>query len=127
MAWLLLIGTIASAFIIAPLLWRSGWRADRLFRYDFEELVSVTVQSLLFAELHRTSGFPCDIFGFVMTFVWSFLLGLLRIRTDGMALCYACHVIGDFGVGMLIYSVHKGILWPECGKDRLRDRSKKER
>eukprot|EP00939_MAST-03C_sp_MAST-3C-sp1_P002245 g2245.t1 len=126
LSFLLLMGTIAMAFVLAPLLWRGGWRSEHLFRYGFEELVAVAVQALLFAELHRTGGFPCGIFGFAMTFVWAFLLGLLRIRTEGMALCYLSHVIGDFGVGMLIYGVHKGYLWPEFGMDRRLGRSKKE-
>eukprot|EP00940_MAST-03C_sp_MAST-3C-sp2_P002576 g2576.t1 len=101
---MILASVIASSIAIAPGLWiADGWRSDVNMRFTFAEFVALAVQALLFAELHRIDGFPCGPLGFIMTFVWSVMIGMLRIRTNGLFLCYCAHVAGDLCVGFLVY------------------------
>jgi len=50
-----------------------------------------------------------------MTFIWGFILGLLRIKSKGMLLGYVIHVLADFTIGLLV--LHKKYYYDEDYSD----------
>lgn len=99
--WLALLGVIAFA-LVNPI-----WE-EALFRgvvlQDLSELwgsaTAVVVQALLFGAAHW-AGYPSGWLGMGMAAVWGLMLGVIRLRTGGIALPYVVHVSANAVIGSL--------------------------
>ncbi|GAB5357272.1 hypothetical protein AAMO2058_000359900, partial [Amorphochlora amoebiformis] len=67
-----------------------------------EGVIAVSIQCILFGFDHALNGFPTGPSGFVLSAGWAFALGLLRLKSNGIALTYIIHVIADVTIGFLI-------------------------
>jgi len=62
----------------------------------------IAAQASAFAALHYRSGFPNGKVGYLMTFVFACMLGLLRRRSEGMLAPYVAHVAADAVIGVTL-------------------------
>jgi len=62
---------------------------------------AIVLQALVFALWHY-NGFPGGVSGVALVFVWSVLLGWLRLRSGGMAAPVIVHIFADGTIGILL-------------------------
>ena len=99
--WLAILGVIGFAFV-NPI-----WE-EVLFRgvilQDLTEIwgprIAVVAQAVLFGAAHW-AGFPSGWVGMLMAAVWGLMLGVIRLRTGGIALPYLVHVTANAVIGSL--------------------------
>lgn len=60
--------------------------------------LTVVIQAGLFASFHYVAGFPNGVWGFVMVFVYGFMLGVLRRRSRGILASWIAHVLADITI-----------------------------
>ena len=70
-------------------------------------LIANFAHSIYFAYLHFAAGFPSGMGGFVLVYIWSMFLGLLRIWTGGMWLVFWLHVHADLVIFALVVKRQK--------------------
>lgn len=104
--WLALLGVIAFA-LVNPIWEEAMFRGVVL--QDLTEIwgprTAVVAQAVLFGAAHW-AGFPAGWIGMLMAASWGLMLGIIRLRTGGIALPYLVHVtanavIGGLAVGLL--------------------------
>jgi membrane protease YdiL (CAAX protease family) len=59
---------------------------------------SISVQAVSFAALHYLQGFPSGVLGFIMTFAYGFMLGIVRRRSRGMLAPWITHAATDLTI-----------------------------
>ncbi len=62
----------------------------------------IGAQASAFAAAHYQNGFPNGKLGYLMTFTFACMLGLLRRRTEGMLAPYIAHVAADAVIGFTL-------------------------
>ncbi len=100
-SWLAILGVIGFA-LVNPI-----WE-EALFRgVVLEDLIAVwgaipavIGQAVLFGAAHW-SGFPSGWIGVLMAAAWGLMLGILRLRTHGIAVPYLVHVTANAVIGSL--------------------------
>jgi membrane protease YdiL (CAAX protease family) len=60
--------------------------------------LSVVIQAGSFAAFHYLAGFPNGVWGFAMVFVYGFMLGVLRRRSQGILASWIAHVLADIAI-----------------------------
>ncbi|MFE7860159.1 CPBP family intramembrane glutamic endopeptidase [Streptomyces sp. NPDC057403] len=65
---------------------------------------AVVAQAALFGAAHY-AGFPSGAVGVLMAGGWGFALGVMRLRTGGLAIPYAVHVVADAIIGMVAVAI----------------------
>lgn len=63
----------------------------------------MSIHSTYFALLHFLGGFPRGFSGFVLVFIWSVFLDVLRVWSDGMGLVFLLHVQADVAIFVLVW------------------------
>ena len=58
------------------------------------------MQALVFGAAHW-AGFPSGWVGVLMAAAWGWALGVIRVRSGGMLLCYLVHVGANAVIGVL--------------------------
>jgi len=61
------------------------------------------LQASAFAAVHFAAGFPNGYMGYSMVFVYGWMLGYLRIRSQGLMAPYLAHVISDLTIGYYLF------------------------
>lgn len=69
--------------------------------------IIVFIQAFVFGVFHK-NGFPSGIMGISMVFIYSIMLALIRIRTNGMLGVIVCHIISDLSVFGILYLLKYG-------------------
>lgn len=59
----------------------------------------LVLQATAFAAAHFAVGFPNGKIGYLMTFTFAVMLGLLRSRTKGILAPYLAHIVADLVIG----------------------------
>lgn len=99
--WLAILGIIAFA-LVNPIWEEAMFRGVIL--QDLTEIwgprSAVGAQAMLFGAAHW-AGFPSGWVGMLMATVWGLMLGILRLRTGGIALPYLAHVTANAVIGGL--------------------------
>jgi len=65
---------------------------------------AVAVQAVVFGLLHIT-GFPSGLTGVALATVYGGLVGVLRVRSDGLMAPYIAHVAADVTIGVVVVAV----------------------
>jgi hypothetical protein len=60
--------------------------------------LTVVIQAGVFASFHYLAGFPNGVWGFAMVFVYGFMLGMLRRRSQGIFASWIAHVLADITI-----------------------------
>lgn len=64
---------------------------------------SIILQAASFAVAHYLNGFPNEIIGSAMVFVYGLMLGAIRRKSRGLGACWIAHAAADFTIFCLIY------------------------
>ena len=70
-----------------------------LQRFRGKTWLALAVQASAFAAAHYLSGFPNGKLGYLMTFVYALMLGILRLRSGGLLAPFVAHVVADLVIG----------------------------
>lgn len=99
--WLAILGVIGFA-LVNPIWEEAMFRGVIL--QDLTEIwgprTAVGVQAVLFGAAHW-AGFPSGWVGMLMAAIWGLMLGIIRLRTGGIALPYLVHVTANAAIGGL--------------------------
>jgi membrane protease YdiL (CAAX protease family) len=79
-----------------------GVMQEALSRVFKQRSLVLILQASAFAAIHFAVGFPNGFLGYLMVFVYGFMLGYLRVRTNGMLAPYLAHVIADLAIGYFL-------------------------
>ena len=79
-----------------------GVMQEALSRVFKQKSIVLVLQASTFAAIHFAVGFPNGFLGYLMVFVYGFVLGYLRVRTNGMLAPYLAHVIADLAIGYFL-------------------------
>jgi membrane protease YdiL (CAAX protease family) len=60
--------------------------------------LTIMIQAGSFASFHYLAGFPNGVWGFAMVFVYGFMLGVLRRRSQGILAPWIAHVLADMAI-----------------------------
>lgn len=82
-----------------------------IIQSDFEayfkkSFVPLVLQSMLFASIHVAVGFPNGKIGYILTMVYSLLLGALKNKTQGLLLPCIVHLFADLLIGYILIFVY---------------------
>ena len=89
-----LINSVIEEMVARGILW-DGF--DKLFSNKY---LVILFQALVFGIWHQ-HGFPGGISGIIMVFIWSILLGLIRLRSGGILAPIVAHFFADFAILMI--------------------------
>jgi membrane protease YdiL (CAAX protease family) len=67
--------------------------------------LTVVIQAVSFASFHYLAGFPNGVWGFAMVFVYGFMLGVLRRRSQGILAPWIAHVLADIAIFTILATV----------------------
>jgi uncharacterized protein len=67
--------------------------------------LTVVIQAGSFACFHYLAGFPNGVWGLAMVFVYGFMLGLLRRRSQGILAPWIAHVSADIAIFAILATV----------------------
>jgi membrane protease YdiL (CAAX protease family) len=70
--------------------------------FPLRERFVILVQASVFAAFHYHGGFPNGKVGYLMTFVYACMLGVLRRRSGGLLAPYLTHVVADSVIGLTL-------------------------
>jgi hypothetical protein len=77
---------------------------EALARAFNRPLVMLVLQASVFAALHYAAGFPNGKMGYLMVLVYGWMLGYLRLRTNGLLSPWLAHVVSDLAIGYMLVS-----------------------
>ena len=67
--------------------------------------LTLLIQAGSFASFHYLAGFPNGVWGFAMVFVFGFMLGVLRRRSQGILAPWIAHVLADMAIFAILATV----------------------
>jgi len=67
--------------------------------------LTLVIQAASFASFHYLAGFPNGVWGFAMVFIYGFMLGVLRRRSQGMLAPWIAHVLADITIFAILATV----------------------
>lgn len=67
--------------------------------------LTIVIQAGSFASFHYLAGFPNGVWGFAMVFVYGFMLGVLRRRSQGILAPWLAHVLADMAIFVILATV----------------------
>ncbi len=67
---------------------------------------SVVIQAFAFGAFHCQAGFPNGSWGFVMTLVYGFMLGMIRRQSQGMMAPWVTHVGADITIFVILVTIY---------------------
>jgi hypothetical protein len=67
--------------------------------------LTLVIQAGLFGSFHYLAGFPHGFGGFAMVFVYGFMLGVLRRRSQGVLAPWIAHVLADVTIFAILATV----------------------
>jgi uncharacterized protein len=67
--------------------------------------LTIIIQAFSFAIFHYLAGFPNGVWGFAMVFVYGFMLGVLRRRSQGLLAPWIAHVLADIAIFAILAAV----------------------
>jgi membrane protease YdiL (CAAX protease family) len=68
-------------------------------------ILTIVIQAFSFASFHYLGGFPNGVWGFAMVFVYGFMLGVLRRRSQGILASWIAHVLADIAIFAILATV----------------------
>ena len=74
---------------------------ERTFRQHW---ITWILQASAFAAAHYLYGFPNGYAGYIMVFIYGFMLGYIRTRTKGIVAPWLTHLVSDLTIGYFMYS-----------------------